>query len=281
MAIRKHKPTSPGRRFATYSDRAEVTRKDPEKSLVEGLRKSGGRNANGRITSRHRGGGAKRKYRKIDFKRVKDGIPATVAGIEHDPNRSAYIALLHYADGAKAYILAPARLRTGDVVQSGVGSEIRPGCCQPLSSIPTGTTIHNVELTAGRGGQMGRSAGTSVQLVAKDGAYATVRLPSGEMRMVRVECRASIGAIGNAEHQNIELGKAGRSRHKGRRPQTRGTAMNPVDHPHGGGEGSTTAGRHPVTPWGVPTLGYRTRKKGKKSDRYIVRGRRRGKKRGR
>ena len=281
MAIRKHKPTSPGRRFATYSDRAEVTRKNPEKALVEGLHKSGGRNAHGRITSRHRGGGAKRRYRKIDFKRVKDGIPATVAGIEHDPNRSAYIALLHYADGAKAYILAPARLRVGDVVQSGPGSEIRAGCCLPLSSIPTGTTLHSVELTAGRGGQMGRSAGTSIQLVAKDGHYATLRLPSGEMRMVRVECRASVGAIGNAEHQNIELGKAGRSRHKGRRPQTRGTAMNPVDHPHGGGEGSTTSGRHPVTPWGVPTLGYRTRKKGKDSDRYIVRGRRRGKKRGR
>ncbi len=281
MAIRKHKPTSPGRRFATYSDHAEVTKSEPEKSLLEGLKKSGGRNVNGRVTSRHRGGGAKRQYRKVDFKRRKDGIPAKVAGIEYDPNRTAYIALIHYADGAKSYILAPARLRVGDTVQSGEGAEIRPGSCLPLSAIPTGTTIHNVELAAGRGGQMGRSAGTSIQLVAKEGDYATVRLPSGEMRMVRAECRASIGAIGNAEHQNIVLGKAGRSRHKGRRPQTRGTAMNPVDHPHGGGEGSTTPGRHPVTPWGVPTLGYRTRKKNKKSDRYIVRGRRRGKKGGR
>ncbi len=281
MAIRKHKPTSPGRRFATYADNSEVTRSEPEKSLLEGLKKSGGRNANGRITSRHRGGGAKRQYRKVDFKRRKDGIPATVAAIEYDPNRTSYIALIHYADGAKSYILAPARLKVGDVISSGEGAEIRPGSCLPLAAIPTGTTLHNVELAAGRGGQMGRSAGTAIQLVAKEGGHATLRLPSGEMRMVRAECRASIGAIGNAEHQNIVLGKAGRSRHKGRRPQTRGTAMNPVDHPHGGGEGSTTPGRHPVTPWGVPTLGYRTRKKNKKSDRYIVRGRRRGKKGGR
>jgi large subunit ribosomal protein L2 len=281
MATKKHKPTSPGRRFATYSDHAEVTKDRPEKALTEGLKKSGGRNSEGRITSRHRGGGAKRLYRKVDFKRTKDGVPAKVAAIEYDPNRSAYIALLHYADGVKSYILAPARLKVGDTVQSGVGSDITVGNCLPLSSIPTGTTVHNVELTIGRGGQMGRSAGTAIQLVAKEGDYATLRLPSGEMRMVRMECRASIGAIGNAEHQNIDLGKAGRSRHKGKRPQTRGTAMNPVDHPHGGGEGSTTAGRHPVTPWGVPTLGYRTRKKNKKSDPYIVRGRRRGKKGGR
>ncbi len=278
MAIRKHKPTSPGRRFATYSDHAEVTKAKPDRSLTEGLKKSGGRNTHGRITSRHRGGGAKRLYRKVDFKRRKDGVPAKVAAIEYDPNRSAYIALIHYADGDKSYILAPARLRVGDTVQSGVGSDITVGNSLPLANIPTGTTVHNVELTMGRGGQMGRSAGTAIQLVAKEGDYATLRLPSGEMRMVRIECRASIGAIGNAEHQNIDLGKAGRSRHKGRRPQTRGTAMNPVDHPHGGGEGSTTAGRHPVTPWGVPTLGYRTRKKNKKSDPYIVRGRRRGKK---
>ena len=281
MAVRKHKPTSPGRRFATYQDHAEVTRSTPEKSLVEGLKKSGGRNANGRVTSRHRGGGAKRKYRRIDFKRLKDGVPATVATIEYDPNRTSYIALLHYADGDKSYILAPAKLGVGDVVSSGPDAEIKTGNCLPLANIPTGTTVHCVELTAGRGGQLGRSAGTSIQLVAKEGDYATLRLPSGEMRMVRVECRACIGSIGNAEHQNITLGKAGRSRHKGRRPQTRGTAMNPVDHPHGGGEGSTTAGRHPVTPWGVPTLGYRTRKKNKTSDRYIVRGRRRGKKGGR
>jgi len=281
MAIKKHKPTSPGRRFATYSDRAEVTKSTPEKSLVEGLTKSGGRNANGRVTSRHRGGGAKRKYRRIDFKRRKDGIPARIAAIEYDPNRTAYIALIHYADGDKAYILAAARMRVGDTVQSGEGADITPGSCLVLADIPTGTTVHNVELQPGRGGQMGRSAGTSIQLVAKEGDYATLRLPSGEMRMVRGDCRASIGAIGNAEHQNIVLGKAGRSRHKGKRPQTRGTAMNPVDHPHGGGEGSTTPGRHPVTPWGVPTLGYRTRRKNKKSDKYIVRGRRRGKKGGR
>ncbi|MEX1142950.1 MAG: 50S ribosomal protein L2 [Thermoleophilaceae bacterium] len=281
MAVRKHKPTSPGRRFATYQDHAEVTRSEPEKSLVEGIKKSGGRNAHGRVTSRHRGGGAKRKYRKLDFKRRKDGVPARVAAIEYDPNRTAYIALLHYVDGDKSYVLAPSKLKVGDFVSSGTDAEIKVGNCLPLANIPTGTTIHSVELTVGRGGQLGRSAGASIQLVAKEGDYATLRLPSGEMRMVRVECRACIGAIGNAEHQNITLGKAGRSRHKGRRPQTRGTAMNPVDHPHGGGEGSTTAGRHPVTPWGVPTLGYRTRKKNKTSDRYIVRGRRRGKKGGR
>jgi large subunit ribosomal protein L2 len=278
MPLKKHKPTSPGRRFATWADNAEVTRKGPEKSLSEGLSKSGGRNSKGRTTSRHRGGGAKRRYRRIDFKRRKDGVPAKVAAIEYDPNRSAHIALLHYADGDKRYILAPARLRVGATVMSGEQADIQPGNALPLRAIPTGTTVHCVEMTPGRGGQLGRSAGTAIQLVAKEGKYATVRLPSGEMRMVPLECRASIGTIGNAEHQNIDLGKAGRARHKGKRPQTRGTAMNPVDHPHGGGEGSTTAGRHPVTPWGVPTLGYRTRKKNKKSDRYIVRGRRRGKK---
>jgi large subunit ribosomal protein L2 len=271
MAVKKHKPTSPGRRFATWSDRAEVTKSEPEKSLTEGIKKSGGRNSYGRITSRHRGGGAKRRYRRIDFKRTKDGVPAKVAAIEYDPNRTAYIALLHYADGEKRYILAPARLAVGATVQSGPGADIQPGNALELKSIPTGTVIHNVELRPGRGGQLGRSAGTAIQLVAKDAGMATLRLPSGEMRMVSADCRASIGAIGNAEHQNIQLGKAGRSRHKGRRPQTRGTAMNPVDHPHGGGEGSTTPGRHPVTPWGVPTLGYPTRKKNKASDRYIVR----------
>jgi large subunit ribosomal protein L2 len=277
MAIRKPKPTSPGRRFSTYPDFAEITKSEPEKSLVEGLKKTGGRNSYGRKTSRHRGGGAKRLYRKIDFKRTKDGIPAKVAAIEYDPNRSAYIALLHYADGVKAYILAPSRLQVGATVQSGPGSEINVGNAMPLSSMPVGTLIHNVELQPGRGGQLGRAAGASVQLMAKEGDMATVRLPSGEMRMVRTECRATIGTIGNADHQNVKIGKAGRKRHMGVRPQTRGTAMNPVDHPHGGGEGSTTAGRHPVTPWGVPTLGYRTRKKRKGSDRYIVRGRRRGK----
>jgi large subunit ribosomal protein L2 len=277
MAVKRHKPTSPGRRFATWPDRAEVTKSEPEKALTTGLKKSGGRNTHGRITSRHRGGGAKRKYRVIDFKRQKDGVPARVAAIEYDPNRTAYIALVNYADGDKRYILAPNRLRVGMTVESGERADITVGNCLPLRSIPTGTTVHNVEITPGRGGQMGRSAGTSIQLVAKEGNRATLRLPSGEMRMVPSDCRATVGSIGNAEHQNITIGKAGRSRHKGIRPQTRGTAMNPVDHPHGGGEGSTTPGRHPVTPWGVPTLGYPTRKKNKPSDRMIVRRRRRGK----
>jgi large subunit ribosomal protein L2 len=279
MPIRKPKPTSPGRRFVTYPDFAELTRSEPEKSLTEGLSKSGGRNSNGRKTSRHRGGGAKRLYRKIDFKRRKDGVPAKVAQIEYDPNRSAYIALLHYADGEKRYILAPQRVRVGATVESGDRVDIRPGNSLPLQNMPSGTVVHNVELVPGRGGQMARAAGAGVQLLAKEGDYVTLRLPSGEMRMVRGECRATVGVIGNTDHQNIKVGKAGRKRHMGVRPQTRGTAMNPVDHPHGGGEGSTTPGRHPVTPWGVPTLGYRTRKKNKKSDRYIVRGRRRGKKR--
>jgi large subunit ribosomal protein L2 len=279
MPIRKPRPTSPGLRFVSYPDFREITRTEPEKSLVEGLTKSGGRNAHGRKTSRHRGGGAKRLYRTIDWKRQKDGIPAKVAHIEYDPNRTAYIALLHYADGEKRYILAPSRLQVGDTVESGPQADIRVGNCLPLSSMPSGTIVHNVELTPGRGAQLARSAGVGVQLLAKEDEMATLRLPSGEMRMVRAECRATIGSVGNADHQNVKIGKAGRKRHMGVRPQTRGTAMNPVDHPHGGGEGSTTAGRHPVTPWGVPTLGYRTRKKGKQSDRYIVRGRRRGKKR--
>ena len=278
MPIRKPKPTSPGRRFITYPDFAEITKTEPERSLVEGLKKSGGRNALGRKTARHRGGGAKRLYRKIDFKRRKDGIPARVAAIEYDPNRSSYIALLHYTDGEKRYILAPNRLRVGMYVQSGEGSDITVGNALPLRNIPTGTTVHNVELQPGRGGQLGRSAGAGIQLMAKEGGMATLRLPSGEMRMVRAECRATVGTIGNADHQNVTVGKAGRKRHLGVRPQTRGTAMNPVDHPHGGGEGATPLGNHPQTPWGVPTIGYRTRKKGKQSDRYIVRGRRRGKK---
>src|SRR5215469_12908932 len=277
MPIRKPKPTSAGRRFVTYPDYAEITRTEPEKSLVEGLKKSGGRNSYGRKTSRHRGGGAKRLYRKIDFKRRKDGIPAKVAHIEYDPNRSAYIALLHYADGEKRYILAPARLQVGMTVESGPGADIRVGNALPLINMPPGTVVHNVELTPGRGGQLARAAGAGIQLLAKDGDYVTLRLPSGEMRLVRGECRATVGTIGNSDHQNVKIGKAGRKRHLGVRPQTRGTAMNPVDHPHGGGEGSTTPGRHPVTPWGVPTLGYRTRPKGKASDKYIVRGRRRGK----
>jgi large subunit ribosomal protein L2 len=278
MPVRKHKPTTPGRRFATWADNREVTKPEPEKGLIEGLSKSGGRNSKGRITSRHRGGGAKRRYRRIDFKRRKDGVPAKVAAIEYDPNRSAHIALLHYADGDKRYILAPARLRVGATVMSGDNADIQLGNCLPLRAIPTGTTVHNVELTVGRGGQLGRSAGTAIQLVAKEGRMATLRLPSGEMRMVSVDCRATVGAIGNAEHELVDLGKAGRSRHRGKRPQTRGVAMNPVDHPHGGGEAHHTPGGHPVTPWGVPTLGYRTRKKRKGSDKLIVRGRRRGKK---
>ena len=281
MPIRKPKPTSAGRRFVTYADFAEITKTEPEKTLVEGLRKIGGRNANGRKTARHRGGGAKRLYRIIDFKRRKDGVPARVAAIEYDPNRSAYIALLHYADGAKAYILAPNRLRVGMNVESGTDVDIVVGNALPLSSMPVGTVIHNVELQPGRGGQLARSAGAGIQLMAKEGDYATVRLPSGEMRMVLAACRATVGTIGNADHQNVTVGKAGRKRHMGVRPQTRGTAMNPVDHPHGGGEGATPLGNHPQTPWGVPTIGYRTRKKGKQSDRYIVRGRRRGKKGGR
>lgn len=277
MAIRKPKPTTPGQRFATYADFAEITKTTPERSLVEGLTKSGGRNNNGRKTSRHRGGGAKRLYRKIDFKRTKDGVPARVAAIEYDPNRTAYIALLHYADGVKAYILAPRGLEVGATVQSGPGADIKTGNALALRDIPAGTVVHNVELQPNKGGQLGRSAGTAIQLMAKDQGMATLRLPSGEMRLVMDSCRATIGSVGNAEHQNISVGNAGRKRHMGVRPQTRGTAMNPVDHPHGGGEGSTTPGRHPVTPWGVPTLGYRTRKKNKPSDRYIVRARRRGK----
>jgi large subunit ribosomal protein L2 len=279
MPTKKHKPTSPGRRFATWLDNAELTRSKPEKNLAKGKPRSGGRNTAGRITSRHRGGRAKRRYREIDFDRRKDSIPAKVATIEYDPNRSARIALLHYRDGEKRYILAPQRLRVGMQVSSGEQAEIQVGNSLPLARVPTGTVVHNVELTPGRGGQLGRAAGAAIQLVAKEGKYATLRLPSGETRMVAVTCRATIGAIGNIEHENVSVGKAGRNRHKGIRPQTRGTAMNPVDHPHGGGEGKTTAGRHPVTPWGVPTIGYRTRKKGKSSQRLIVRGRRRGKKR--
>lgn len=281
MPIRKPKPTSPGRRFVSYPDFAEITKTKPEKSLTEGLKKSGGRNAHGRKTSRHRGGGAKRLYRRIDFKRRKDDVPAKVAAIEYDPNRSSYIALLHYADGEKRYILAPQRLAVGMTVRSGEEAEIAVGNSLPLSRMPVGTVVHCVELQPGRGGQMARSAGSSVQLMAREGEMASLRLPSGEMRLVRAECRATVGVVGNSDHQNVKVGKAGRKRHMGVRPQTRGTAMNPVDHPHGGGEGSTTPGRHPVTPWGVPTLGYRTRKKGKASDRYIIRGRRRGKGRSR
>jgi large subunit ribosomal protein L2 len=261
----------------TVSTFEEVTKSEPEKSLTEPLGKKAGRNVYGRITTRHRGGGHKRRYRVVDFKRRKDGIPAKVAAIEYDPNRSARIALLHYADGEKRYILAPARLRTGAVVESGPTADIKPGNALPLENIPTGTVVHNVELKPGRGGQLARSAGSGVQLVAKDGAYAVVRLPSGEMRRVLLSCRATVGQVGNVDHENVTGGKAGRSRWKGKRPAVRGSAMNPVDHPHGGGEGKSKGGRHPVTPWGVPTLGKRTRRKHKESDKLIVRPRRRGK----
>ena len=277
MAIRRYKPTSPGRRFMSVSSFDEITKTEPEKSLTEPLKKSGGRNVNGRITRRHQGGGHKRLYRQIDFKRVKDGVPAKVASIEYDPNRSARIALLHYADGAKAYILAPARLRVGAVVESGPTADIKPGNALPLTNIPTGTLVHNVELKPGQGGKMARSAGSGVQLVAKDEGYGVLRLPSGEMRRVPLTCRATIGQVGNVDHENITGGKAGRTRWRGKRPTVRGSAMNPVDHPHGGGEGKSKGGRHPVTPWGVPTLGKRTRSKHKESDKLIVRGRRRGK----
>src|SRR6187200_1133944 len=239
MPIRKPKPTSPGRRFSTYPDFAEVTKTSPEKSLVEGLTKSGGRNAHGRKTSRHRGGGAKRRYRRIDFKRRKDGVPAKVATIEYDPNRTCYIALLNYADGDKRYILAPQGLRPGARVESGERADIRPGNALPLRNIPTGTVVHNVELVPGQGGRLGRAAGSGIQVVAKEGPMVTLRLPSSEMRMVRADCRATVGTLSNSEHQNVELGKAGRARHKGVRPQTRGVAMNPVDHPHGGGRPTT------------------------------------------
>ncbi len=278
MAMRKTKPTSPARRFATYQTRDELTGAKPNKSLTKGKSKSGGRNARGRVTSRHRGGGAKRRYREIDFKRRRDGVPARVATIEYDPNRTCYIALLHYANGVKSYILAPAGITAGATVESGERADIRPGNALPLRSIPTGTVVHNVEMTPGQGGKLGRSAGSAIQVVAKEGDMVTLRLPSSEMRMVRADCRATVGSLSNAEHQNVKIGKAGRSRHLGKRPQTRGVAMNPVDHPHGGGEAHKTPGGHPVTPWGKPTLGYRTRKKGKRSDALIVRGRRRGKK---
>ncbi|NLM25740.1 MAG: 50S ribosomal protein L2 [Firmicutes bacterium] len=271
MAIKKFKPTSPGRRGMIVASFEEITKKEPEKSLVVSLKKTGGRNAQGRITSRHRGGGHKRNYRLIDFKRNKDGIPAKVAAIEYDPNRSARIALLHYADGEKRYILAPVGLEVGQFVESGPEADIKVGNALPLANIPTGTLVHNVELQAGRGGQMVRSAGAAAQIMAKDGNYVTLRLPSGEFRMVHEACRATIGQVGNIAHEGIVSGKAGRSRHLNKRPHVRGVVMNPVDHPHGGGEGKSPIGRpSPVTPWGKPTLGARTRKK-KPSDKFIVR----------
>jgi large subunit ribosomal protein L2 len=276
MGIRKYKPTSPGRRGSSVADFVEVTKSTPEKSLLAPAPKKGGRNAHGRITTRHQGGGHKQRYRIIDFRRIKDGVPAKVAAIEYDPIRTARIALLHYADGEKRYILAPARLRVGDSVESGPGSDIKPGNALPLRNIPVGTTVHAIELRPGGGAKMARSAGSGTQLVAKEGPLATLRLPSGEMRQVQVECRATVGEVGNSEHDLISWGKAGRNRWKGKRPTVRGVAMNPVDHPHGGGEGKTSGGRHPVNPNGKPE--GRTRRR-KASDQLIVRRRRTNKKR--
>ncbi len=270
MGIKKLKPVTPTQRFRTVADFSEITRKEPEKSLLEPLTNRGGRNNEGRITVRRRGGGHKRRYRKIDFKRQKRGIPAKVASIEYDPNRSARIALLHYADGEKRYILWPQGLKVGDAVLAGEEAPFNVGNALPLSAIPLGTLVHNVELNIGRGGQMARSAGSYAQVMAKEGDYATLRLPSGEVRMVHRNCYATIGEVGFAEHENIVSGKAGRSRWLGKRPKVRGVAMNPVDHPHGGGEGRTSGGRHPCTPWGKPTKGYKTRGK-KPSDTFIVR----------
>jgi large subunit ribosomal protein L2 len=272
MPIRKRKPTSPGRRFQSASDFAEVTRDKPEKSLTKPKPKSGGRNSYGRMTARHRGGGHKQRYRIIDFKRDKDGVPAKVAAIEYDPNRNARIALLHYRDGEKRYIIAAAGVNVGDMLQSGQGSEIRPGNALPLRYIPVGTTVHGVELKPGAGAKLGRGAGTAIQLIAKEGQFATLRLPSTEMRRVPIDCRATVGAVGNSEVGLVSIGKAGRARWQGKRPHTRGVAMNPVDHPLGGGEGKSSGGRHPVSPWGKPE--GRTRKKGKPSDKLIVRRRR-------
>ena len=269
MGVKKLKPTSPGRRFQTVSDFETITKSKPEKSLLAKQKRSSGRNANGRITSRHRGGGHKRRYRVIDFRRTKDGIPAKVAAIEYDPNRNARIALLHYVDGEKRYILAPVNLEVGDVLDSGSSADIRVGNALPLRNIPTGTVVHAVELRPGGGAKMGRSAGAAVQLMSKEGKYALVRLPSGEMRQVLLDCRATIGQVGNTEAELIKIGKAGRNRWKGKRPQSRGVVMNPVDHPLGGGEGRSSGGRHPVSPWGKPE--GRTRKKNKASDKYIVR----------
>ncbi|HEV2918865.1 MAG TPA: 50S ribosomal protein L2 [Actinomycetota bacterium] len=272
MPLRKRKPTSPGRRFQSVSDFAEITTDKPEKSLLQPKPKTGGRNVHGRLTARNVGGGHKQKYRVIDFRREKDGIPAKVASIEYDPNRNARIALLHYVDGEKRYILAPARVQVGDMLQSGQGAEIRPGNALPMRYIPVGTVIHNVELKPGGGGKLARGAGMSIQLVAKEGDYATLRLPSTEMRRVPIDCRATVGSVGNAEAELVSLGKAGRNRWKGRRPHTRGVAMNPVDHPLGGGEGKSSGGRHPTSPWGKKE--GRTRAKHKASDEMIIRRRR-------
>lgn len=271
MAIKKYNPTSPARRYMTVSTFEQISNVEPQKSLLEPKKRSGGRNSYGRITVRHHGGGAKQKYRVIDFKRDKDGIRAKVATIEYDPNRTANIALLNYVDGEKRYILAPVNLKVGDMVESGPNADIKPGNALPLANIPLGTMIHNIELKPAKGGQLVRSAGNSAQLMAKEGDYAQVRLPSGEVRMIRMNCKATIGQVGNIDNENISLGKAGRKRWMGVRPTVRGVVMNPVDHPHGGGEGKSPIGRpSPVTPWGKPTLGYKTRKKKNKSDKFIV-----------
>ncbi len=271
MALKKFNPITPGTRQLVQIDRSDLHKGDPEKSLTEGLTKSGGRNNTGRITSRHIGGGHKRKYRKIDWKRTKWDMEATVERIEYDPNRTAFIALIQYTDGVKAYIIAPQRLKVGDKVIAGNKVDIKPGNAMPLKNMPVGTIIHNIEMKPGKGAQMIRSAGTYAQLVGRDQGYAQIKLASGELRVVLSECMASVGAVSNPDHMNTNMGKAGRNRWKGRRPHVRGVVMNPVDHPHGGGEGKSSGGRNPVTPWGVPTKGYKTRKKGKDSDKYIIR----------
>jgi large subunit ribosomal protein L2 len=276
MSIKKFKPVTPSSRFRTVHDRAEVSTGEPERSLLEPIRKSGGRNNDGHITSRRRGGGHKRRYRRIDFKRDKLGVPGRVASIEYDPNRSANIALIHYADGEKRYILAPSGLTVGTTIEAGPDADMKVGNSLPLARIPLGTTIHNVELKPGKGGQLGRAAGAEIQLVAREGDFVLLRLPSTELRRVHGVCRATIGQVGNLDHEKVSLGKAGANRWRGRRPEVRGVAMNPVDHPLGGGEGKSSGGRHPVTPWGKPTKGYKTRKKRKASSKYIVR--RRGQK---
>ena len=269
MAVKQYRPTTPTRRFTSVVSREDITKETPEKSLVAGKRKSGGRNSSGRVTSRFIGGGHKQKFREVDFKRDKSGVPAKVAAIEYDPNRSARLALLHYADGEKRYILAPVGLEVGRTVTSGPDADILIGNALPLKNIPPGTVVHNVELKPGKGGQMARSAGSQAQLVSRELEYALLKLPSGEIRRVRVECMATVGQVGNVEHENVSMGKAGRTRWKGKRPHNRGVTMNPVDHPHGGGEGKTSGGRHPVTPWGQPTRGFKTRNN-KRTDKFIV-----------
>jgi large subunit ribosomal protein L2 len=270
MPVKKYRPTSPGRRFITTMDFSDLSKVEPERSLLEAGKKHSGRNNNGRITVRHKGGGARKRYRIIDFKRTKDGVPAKVATIEYDPNRSCRIALVNYRDGEKRYILAPLGLKVGDAIESGTGADIKIGNCLPIKNIPVGTVIHNVELRAGQGGKLVRSAGVSAQLMAKEGTYSQVRMPSGEVRRIHIDCRASIGQLGNIEHENQVIGKAGRQRHLGKRPSVRGIAMNPVDHPHGGGEARSTSGRPPTTPWGQMTMGKKTRRN-KRTTKMIVR----------